>query len=72
LYSHIEKQISKRFKKGSIHPPLLNLGQTLILTVMHTSNGENGTKNSLILKDWSAIHHLLISSRKTIDEICSG
>jgi len=33
LYSHIEKQISKRFKKGSIHPPLLNLGQTLILTI---------------------------------------
>jgi len=26
--------------------------------VMHTSNGENGTKNSLILKDWSAIHHM--------------
>jgi len=32
LYSHIEKQIYEKILKGFNSPPLLNLGQTLILT----------------------------------------
>jgi len=32
LYSHIEKQICEKILKGFNSPPLLNLGQTLILT----------------------------------------
>jgi len=34
LYSHIEKQICEKILKGFNSPPLLNLGQTLILTII--------------------------------------
>jgi len=30
--------------------------------VMHTSNKENGVKNSLIRKRWSALHHLVCTT----------
>jgi len=34
LYSHIEKQIREKILKGFNSPPLLNLGQRLILTIL--------------------------------------
>ena len=65
--------LNRLFMKGALpYSRVTSSPVTRNPNVMHTLNGENGTKNSLILKDWSAIHHLLISFRKTTDETCSG
>jgi len=55
LYSHIEKQICEKILKGfnSPPPPLLNLGQTLILThlIAFVSRRERGDLSNIVEED---------------------